>query len=284
MDFRKTFVVEPGSKVRLARVDPAFTGEHASHEQALPVIQKHLQKLSEQQYLLYADGSRSLLVVLQGIDAAGKDGVCRHVVSAMSPQGCRVVAFKQPSAEEAAHDFLWRVHQKAPAKGEVAVFNRSHYEDVLVVRVHKLVPKGVWSKRFDQINCWEQTLVDAGTTLIKLFLYISKAEQLARFGERLKDPAKHWKISETDYTERELWDDYIAAFEDALERCSTRHAPWYVIPSNHKWFRNLAVSQIVAATMAEMGLTLPPTKVDLEAIARKYHSALAEEHASQDRR
>lgn len=283
MDYRKKLIVEPGSRIKLRKIDPGYSGGHDSDKHARPEIEKHLSKLTDLQYLLYADGGKSLLVVLQGIDAAGKDGVCRHVLSAMSPQGCRVAAFKQPSAEEAAHDFLWRAHIKAPAKGEVAVFNRSHYEDVLVVRVHELAPKKVWSKRYDLINEWEAMLVDAGTTIVKLFLYISKDEQLARFGERFKDPSRHWKISESDYTERALWDDYIEAFEDALSKCSTKRAPWYVIPANHKWFRNLAVSQILSATMEEMGLTLPPTRVDLKAIAKRYHGAVERQAAGKAR-
>jgi PPK2 family polyphosphate:nucleotide phosphotransferase len=225
------------------------------------------------QYLLYADGSQSLLVVLQALDAAGKDGVIRHVFSGMNPQGTFVFGFKQPSKEEAAHDFLWRAHRRAPSKGEVVIFNRSHYEDVLVVRVHKLVPHSVWSKRYDLINDFETGLVRNNTTILKFFLHISAEEQLARFKQRLDDPSRHWKISEGDYSEREFWPKYVEAYEDVITLTSTKRAPWYIIPSDHKWFRNLAVSQIIADTMNEMGLKLPPTHVDIAAIRRKFHAA-----------
>jgi PPK2 family polyphosphate:nucleotide phosphotransferase len=191
----------------------------------------------------------------------------------MNPQGTSVFGFKQPSKEEADHDFLWRAHRRAPGKGEVVVFNRSHYEDVLVVRVHKLVPRSVWSKRYEQINAFETTLSRAGTTIVKFFLHISPEEQLARFKQRLDDPSRHWKISESDYSERKLWPQYVEAYEDAMALTSTKRAPWYVIPANHKWFRNLAVSQIIADTMDEMGLKLPPTRVNLPDIRRKYHAA-----------
>lgn len=275
MNFRKKFMVEPGAKVRLGKIDPAFKDNHQSHASAQPEIDKHVKRLAKLQYLLYADGNQSLLVVLQALDAGGKDGVVRHVFSAMNPQGTTVAAFKQPSKMEGAHDFLWRAHQDAPAKGEVVIFNRSHYEDVLVVRVHKLVPKSVWSRRYDLINDFEKMLTQNGTSIIKLYLHISPQEQLERFKQRLDDPARHWKISESDYSERELWSAYIEAFEDAMEQTSTKHAPWYVIPSNHKWFRNLAISEIVADVMEDMDLKLPPTQVDIAEVRRKYHAAAA---------
>jgi PPK2 family polyphosphate:nucleotide phosphotransferase len=273
MDYRKKFLVEPGAKVRLSKIDASYTGRHETHEKALPEVQAHVERMDKLQYLLYADGNQSLLVVLQALDAAGKDGVIRHVFSGMNPQGTSVFGFKQPSKEEADHDFLWRAHQRAPGKGEVVVFNRSHYEDVLVVRVHKLVPRSVWSKRYEQINAFETMLSRAGTTIVKFFLHISPEEQLARFKQRLDDPSRHWKISESDYSERELWPQYVEAYEDAMALTSTKRAPWYVIPANHKWFRNLAVSQIIADTMDEMGLKLPPTRVNLPDIRRKYHAA-----------
>ena len=193
----------------------------------------------------------------------------------MNPQGTLVASFKEPSKVEAAHDFLWRAHLHTPAKGQVVIFNRSHYEDVLVVRVHKMVPQSVWSKRYELINDFEKMLDDNGTRIVKFYLHISSEEQLERFERRLDDPMRHWKISESDYTERKLWPDYIEAFEDAMERTSTRHAPWYVIPSNHKWFRNLAISEIVADTLENMNLKLPPTQVDIAEIHRKYHAAAA---------
>ena len=276
MDYRKHFIVKPGSKVHLGRIDPGDTGKHDSHEKALPEIRRHAERMDKLQYLLYADGAQSLLVVLQALDAGGKDGVVRHLFSGMNPQGTTSVCFKQPSKSEAAHDFLWRAHLKAPGKGEVVIFNRSHYEDVLVVRVHKLVPTSVWSNRYGLINDFEKMLSANGTSILKFFLHISPDEQLARFKERLDDPARQWKISESDYSERKLWPEYVAAFEEAMEKTSTRHAPWYVIPSNHKWFRDLAISQIVADTLEEMGLKLPPTQVDINEIRRKYHAALEE--------
>ena len=212
--------------------------------------------------------------MLQGIDGAGKDGTCWHVISAMDPQGVKVIGFKQPTPEEQAHDFLWRIHPHAPAKGEIAVFNRSQYEDVLVARVHDLVAKPMWEARYDIINEFERLLIEQNaTTILKFFLYISKEEQLERFKRRLDDPARQWKISKSDYTERARWDEYIVAFEAALSRCSTKHAPWYVIPSNHKWFRNLAVSQIIADTLAEMHPHWPKPTVDLDEIRRLYHGA-----------
>lgn len=276
MDNRKTLVAKPGEKTKLQNVDPGFHGKHESHEKALPEIQKHLDTLHDLQFTLYAERKHSLLVVLQGIDAAGKDGVCRHVFQAMNPQGASVAAFKQPSVEEASHDFLWRIHQRAPARGEIVVFNRSHYEDVLVARVHDLVPKRVWEPRYDLINEFERLLTNADTTIVKFFLYISKNEQLERFKTRLDDKSRHWKISDSDYSEREYWDDYIAAYEDMLDRTSTPHAPWYVIPANYKWFRNLAVSQILCDTMADIGMKMPPATVDLDAIRKKYHEAVAQ--------
>lgn len=273
MNYRKKFVVEPGSKVRLGKIDPAFTGKHPSHETAAEETAKQVERMDRLQYLLYADASHSLLIVLQGLDAAGKDGVIRHLFIGMNPQGTFVAGFKQPTKEELAHDFLWRVHTRAPGKGEVVIYNRSHYEDVLAVRVHKLAPRLVWSERYDLINGFERMLHENGTRILKFYLHISPDEQLARFRQRLDDPARQWKISDSDYSERELWPKYIDAYEEAIARTSTKRAPWYVIPSNHKWFRNLAISQIVADTMGEMGLKLPPPRVDLAAIRRKYHDA-----------
>jgi len=277
MDHRKQFLVRPGEKLSLAGIDPSYSGAYASAEAALPEMQKNVARMNELQALLYADGNQSLLVVLQALDAAGKDGVVRHLFSGMNPQGTRVFGFKQPSAEEAAHDFLWRAHQRTPAKGEVVVFNRSHYEDVLIVRVHELVPKAVWSKRYALINDFEKMLVQNGTRILKFLLHISPEEQLARFRQRLDDPARNWKISESDYSERALWADYVIAYEEALSRTSSSEAPWFVIPANHKWFRNLAISQIIVDTMEGMGLKLPPTRVNLQEIAAKYHAAELEQ-------
>ncbi len=274
MNFTKKFRVDPGSKVDLASVDPGFHGKHANDAEAAAELQEHLQRITKAQRALYADRGHSLLIVLQGIDGAGKDGTCWHVISAMDPQGVQVRGFKQPTAEERDHDFLWRIHPHAPARGNVAIFNRSHYEDVLVVRVHKLAPKEIWKPRYDFINEWEKLLaIENNTTILKFFLYISKEEQLARFKERLDNPAHQWKISASDYAERNKWDDYIEAFEAALSRCSTEHAPWFIIPSNHKWFRNLAVSAVIAEALEDMKLEIPKPTVDIEEIRRLYHQA-----------
>jgi PPK2 family polyphosphate:nucleotide phosphotransferase len=279
MDYRKKFMTGPQSKVRLDKIDPSYTGKPVSQEKSKAETGRNLERLRKAQYLLYADASQSLLVVLQGLDASGKDGVIRHLFSGMNPLGTKAVPFKSPSSAELSHDFLWRVHAKAPAKGEIVIFNRSHYEDVLIARVHKLVPEAVWSKRYQLINNFEKLLHENGTRILKFYLHISKSEQLARFKQRLDDPARHWKISDADYTERELWPDYMKAYEDALSLTSTKHAPWFIIPSNQKWYRNLAISQIVAETIDGMGLKLPPARANIDAIRRKYHAAKADKAA-----
>ena len=277
MNFRKKFRIDPGGKLSLARIDPDYKGHHETAEAAEEEIAHYRRKLTLLQALLYAEKKQSVLIVLQAVDAGGKDGTVNHVFSALNPQGARVVAFKQPTSAELAHDFLWRVHPHVPAKGEITIFNRSHYEDILVARVHKLVDKATWMARYEHIRAFEKLLAESGTTILKFFLHISKDEQLARFAERLDDPCRNWKISESDYTEREYWDSYMAAFEAAIERTSTKHAPWYVVPANHKWFRNLAVSQIVADTMEDLRMTYPKPSVDLASIRRQYHAAVTEQ-------
>jgi PPK2 family polyphosphate:nucleotide phosphotransferase len=273
VNYSDRFRVLPGARVKLKDIDPAFKDRHESHEQAAEEIAHYQDRLRELQALLHAEGRRSLLICLQAMDTGGKDGTINHVLGAMNPQGCRVAAFRQPSAEEAAHDFLWRVHRSAPARGEVVIFNRSHYEDVLVVRVHGLVPKEIWSRRYERINAFEKGLVEHGTHILKFYLHISKEEQLARFKQRLKDPAKRWKISEADYKERDYWDDYMAAYEEAISRCTTEHAPWFIIPADHKWFRNLAVAGIVVKHLENLKMRYPKPSVDLEHIRREYHAA-----------
>ncbi|EGV16300.1 PPK2 family polyphosphate kinase [Thiocapsa marina] len=279
----KTLIVEPGAKVHLEQFDPAYTGEpgqEIAHADRAPALESVKARIGALQRKMYGDNAHSLLIVLQGLDAAGKDGVCWHVISGMDPQGCRVQGFKAPTAVEAAHDFLWRIHPHAPAKGEVAVFNRSHYEDVLVTRVHKLVPRKVWERRYDLINEWERLLhIENGTTILKFCLVVSKEEQLKRFAERLEDPDRQWKISDSDYREREFFDDYLAAFNEALERTSTPHAPWFTIPCDHKWFRNLAVAGIIADTLDALHLEYPEPTVDLDRIRREYHAAQSKENA-----
>ena len=272
MDFRKKLAVRPGSKLSLAGIDPSFKGKQR-RKKAEQQIADSVERLDRLQYLLYADASQSLLVILQGLDAGGKDGVIRHIFTGANPQGTRVCAFKEPSADERAHDFLWRAHKFAPARGELVIFNRSHYEDVLVVRVHELVSRDIWSKRYDLINDFEKLLAANGTRILKFYLHISPEEQLDRFEKRLDDPTRRWKISESDYAEREFWPRYIEAYEEAIERTSTATAPWYVIPANHKWFRNLAISQIIADTMDDMRLRLPQPHVDLRDVRKRYHAA-----------
>ncbi|MFY9630154.1 MAG: PPK2 family polyphosphate kinase [Candidatus Cybelea sp.] len=273
MSYRKLFGVRPGTRARLSEIESGFTGRHESRRSARTEMRRDDKQLCDLQYLLYATHQRSVLVVLQGMDASGKDGTIRHVFGALNPQGARAHSFKEPSREELDHDFLWRIHLQAPAKGEFVIFNRSQYEDVLVVRVHRLVPKSVWSKRYELINEFERNLSLAGTTILKFFLHISEKEQLRRFKKRLDDPARQWKISEADYSERAFFKDYAKAYEDVLEKTSTSYAPWYVIPARHKWFRNLAVSKIVVETLESLGMKFPSPSVDLDEIRRKYHSA-----------
>ena len=247
-DLRDELRVRPGTRVRLEKLDPDRTFGH-DKASAITATDAELVRLGELQDRFWAEGKRSVLVVLQGIDAAGKDGTINKVMEAFNPQGCPVSSFKVPSAEELAHDYLWRVHKRVPGKGEIGIFNRSHYEDVLVVRVHGLVPKAVWSKRYEQINAFERMLATNGTTIVKFFLAIDRDEQRQRFQARYDDPTKRWKFSMGDLDERKLWNDYQAAFDDALSKTSTPWAPWYVVPANRKWFRNLAVSTILADTL-----------------------------------
>lgn len=277
MGFKQKYFVEPDSKLKLSRFDPADTGKYKDDDVAGAETCGHVARLQKLQYKLYAESQRSLLVVLQGLDAAGKDGTIRHVISGTNPQGVKVADFKEPTAVELAHDFLWRIHPHEPAQGQIAIFNRSHYEDVLVVRVHKLVPKSVWSKRYARIRQFEELLGENGVKIIKFFLHISPGEQLKRFAERLNDPNRNWKISESDYTERELWESYTEAFEDALRLTSSKDAPWYVVPSDRKWFRNLVISKIIADTLDDMNLKIPAPKIDLDAIRQKYHAAEMEQ-------
>ena len=268
MDYSSKFMVKPGSGLKLAKLDPSQTGDFKSKDAALKILAANQKKLTDLQYKLYAEGKQSLLIVLQALDAGGKDGIINHVLAPMNPQGCRVAAFKVPTPEELEHDFLWRIHRNVPKKGEVVIFNRSHYEDVLVARVHNLAPRAVWMERYELINDFEKLLAASNTRIIKFFLYISKDEQLRRFESRLYETDKHWKISYGDYKERQFWDDYIKAFEDAMSKCSTAQAPWFVIPANHKWFRNLAVSQIVVETLESMKMTTPEATVDINEIRK----------------
>jgi len=276
MSFREQYLVTPGAHLALSELPTGVSEKHRDHVEEKHDLDELHQRLDALQFALYSEHKRSVLVCLQALDAGGKDGVIRHVISAMNPQGCRVVGFKQPTPVELAHDFLWRIEQQTPKDGEIVVFNRSHYEDVLVVRVHDLVPKDVWSRRYAQINEFESRLASEGTVVLKFFLHISKQEQLERFKKRLDDPARQWKISESDYSEREYWSAYMEAYGDALSRCSTPEAPWFVIPADHKGFRNVAIARILVETMEAMDIQVPKPSVDLEDIRRKYHKAANE--------
>jgi PPK2 family polyphosphate:nucleotide phosphotransferase len=268
-NFSKHLIVTPGTKVKLSKYDPDETlGWDKGHKMKSD-LEKSIERLDSLQYLLYAEHKHALLIVLQGLDAAGKDGTIRHVMAGINPQGCAVTPFKVPTSEELSHDYLWRIHHAVPPVGNIGIFNRSHYEDVLVVRVHNLVPKDVWSRRYDQINSFEQMLSENGVKILKFFLHISKDEQRKRFQDRIDDKDRLWKISEADFAERKYWDDYTKAYEEALTRCSTAAAPWYVIPSNKKWFRNLAVSHIIAETLEDLKMKFPPATIDVSKIKLK---------------
>jgi PPK2 family polyphosphate:nucleotide phosphotransferase len=245
--------VKPGSKVELKQHDPGYdNGYTKGSPEVEEKLARDLDRICEWQEKLYAESKQALLIVLQGMDASGKDGTISHVMRGLNPQGCAVASFKVPTPQELAHDFLWRIHQKTPARGQIAVFNRSHYEDVLAVRVRKLVPQAVWKARYDQINDFESMLTQNGTRIVKLFLHISREEQKKRLQKRLEDPKKHWKYSPVDDQDSRLWNRYVTAYEEALSRCSMEAAPWYVIPADRKWYRNLAVAEIVEQTLAEM--------------------------------
>lgn len=281
-DLRRDYEVKPGRAVRLSDIDPGKKPDGMNKASGNAETAVNAERLGKLQYLLYAENRRSLLVVLQGLDAAGKDGTISSVLHAMNPQGTRVQGFKVPSTLEASHDFLWRAHQQVPARGEVVVFNRSHYEDVLTVRVHGLVPEAVWEKRYGLIDQFEKNLVESGTHILKFFLHISPDVQLERFKARLDDPARRWKISEADYTEQKLWPEYVAAYERMLAETSTARAPWYVIPSNHKWARNLTVSRILVEALESLDMKPPEPTVDIEEIRRKYHAAKSEASGRDD--
>ncbi len=259
--------VKPGAKAGLASRDPhsdeSAPGDREETEAATAALNEELTELQER---LWAEHRQSLLVVLQAIDAGGKDGVIKKVFGGVNPQGCRVTSFKVPSEEERAHDFLWRIHRAAPGAGEIGIFNRSHYEDVLIVRVHDIVPKKVWSKRYAAINAFEANLAAADTTIVKLFLHISKDEQAERFQKRIDDPEKNWKFNVADLEERKHWGEYEVAFEEALTKTSTDFAPWYVIPADRKWYRDWAVLSILVETLKQMDPKYPKPESDLTKI------------------
>jgi len=278
------FRVEPGSKVKLKDFDTGFVADErhrvlsskeTAKEAAEAILQKNLEELALAQDLLYADDRYAILVVLQAMDAAGKDGTIKHVMTGVNPQGCQVFSFKQPSAEELDHTFLWRCMTRLPERGRIGIFNRSYYEDVLVVRVHpeylekQKLPSGkrdksFWENRYDDIKAFEHHLVRNGTIVIKFFLHVSKKKQKERFLERLERPEKHWKFSAADLAERAYWNDYMAAYEDALTATSSKHAPWYVIPADHKWVTRTLVADILVSTMRDLDLRYPEISAEQE--------------------
>ncbi len=255
---------EPGKRLSLSDVDPAATEHYKKKKDVAKALEAQRRRIQDLQERLYAENEQGLLVVLQAMDTGGKDGTIKHVFGGVNPQGCRISSFKAPSAEEANHDFLWRYHKSAPARGRIGIFNRSHYEDVLVVRVKGIISEEVWRERYGLINAFERNLASNGITVLKFFLHISKDEQKRRLESRLADPDKRWKFSKNDIKERAFWDDYQAAFEDAINECSTDHAPWYVVPANKKWYRNLVVARTIADTLEAMDPQFPPAEQGLE--------------------
>ncbi len=253
------YMVRPGEPARLDRADPDDTsGFQGVKDGGRKKLERLTVRLEELQELLYAEHAHAVLMVLQGMDSAGKDGTFRRVFAGVNPEGVRVASFKIPSVQELDHDFLWRVHQQVPARGEMVLFNRSHYEDVLITRVHGLISRPVWERRYREINEFERLLTDEGTTILKFFLHVGRGEQKRRLQARLDDPTKHWKFRESDILERERWSAYMEAYEEALTKTSTRWAPWYVVPSNHKWFRDLFVSERIVKTLESLHMRYPP--------------------------
>ena len=268
MDVTK-FMIKPGSKVNLNKIDAGYNGE-LEKKQAKNELDKIYKKMSRLQYKLYAEKKQALLIILQAMDAGGKDGTIRDVMHGFNPNGCKVTSYRAPNDVELAHDFLWRIHKAVPSKGEIGVFNRSQYGDVLVVRIHNLVPPKQWSKRYEHINDFERMLTDEGTRILKFFLHISKAEQEKRLVRRLDEPLKHWKVDDADFEERKHWNKYTKAYEQILERCSKPWAPWYVIPADRKWYRNWLIGQIITKTMEDMNIRMPKASIDVEKFKEKY--------------
>ena len=260
--------LRPDRHVRLADFDPDETGKHLDEATARGKLAKDLEKLRRLQDVLYAEHRHAVLIVLQGMDTAGKDGTIKHVMSGVNPSGCSVVPFKAPTDEEAGHDFLWRIHRATPRRGQITIFNRSHYEDVLVPRVHRSVPRDVIRSRYTHINAFERLLADRDTLGLKFFLHISKAEQRRRLQARLDDPSKQWKFSLTDVAERKLWGPYHRAYEHLLTDCNTKHAPWHIVPANKKWYRNLVVAETIVDALGALHLRYPPPALSPAALKR----------------
>jgi PPK2 family polyphosphate:nucleotide phosphotransferase len=267
----KKYRVEPDSKVDLSKWDPEDSSEFdGNKEEGRAALANLNRKLAELQEILYAEHKHKVLIVLQAMDTGGKDGAIRHVFKGINPQGVRVASFKIPNAIEMDHDYLWRVHRQTPGKGEMVIFNRSHYEDVLVVRVHKLVSEEVWKRRYDQINNFEKLLAEEGTTILKFYLHISSEEQKERLRARLEDPSKHWEFDPDDLKERQLWKEYMRAYEDALEKTSTKYAPWYIVPANKKWYRDLVMANVILETLKDLKMEYPQPEYDVASILRDF--------------
>ena len=264
----KQYRVKPGTRLKLEKIDADDTGDYKKTEQgkarAKAATAELLARLDGFQERLYANATRALLIVFQGMDTSGKDSTIKRVMSGVNPQGCRVATFKTPTSLERAHDFLWRVHHEVPPKGHIGIFNRSHYEDVLITRVHGLVSNKQAKQRFQKINDFEEMLYENGTAILKFYLHISKDEQRKRLEERISDPEKRWKFSLGDIEERKLWDEYLKAFEDVISATSEEHAPWYVVPANKKWYRDLVVADRVVGALEEMKLKTPPPQADID--------------------
>ncbi len=265
----REYRVESGKGFKLSDFDPDDTGDFKDHDDAEDIMKRDLDKLWSLQEKLYIDKRFSLLVVLQAMDTGGKDGTVKHVFTGANPLGCQVTAFKKPTPDELAHDYLWRIHRATPAYGTIGIFNRSHYEDVLVVRVHELVSKDEWIERYEQINNFEKMLTQENTIVVKFFLHISKDEQKKRLQERIDVKAKNWKFDPNDLKEREHWDDYMEAYEDAIKKCSSERAPWYVVPANKKWYRNLIVANVLVKTLEKIDFKLPDLTYDPDKIKIK---------------
>ncbi|MBC7815137.1 MAG: polyphosphate kinase 2 family protein [Burkholderiales bacterium] len=262
---KQAIVPKAGAAIDLKKFDPAYTGDY-DKESAKEETAKLQERFTELQEMLYAQGKQTLLIILQAMDAGGKDSTIKKVFEPINPQGVYVYGFKAPTGEELGHDYLWRVHRRTPPKGFIGVFNRSHYEDVLVVRVNDLVPKDVWEKRYHQINEFERSLAENGTRILKFYLHISKEEQKQRFEERLADPTKHWKWNSGDLEVRKQWDDYMEAFEVALTKCNTKYAPWHIVPSNHKWYRNVVITKTIVDALEDMKVAFPEPEEGLDKI------------------
>jgi|SRR5215469_3459365 len=262
MKLKSPHLIPPGSRVRLSKLSTGSTGHFKNPEAAAALLVSHREQLSNLQEVFYASQKKALLIVLQGLDTAGKDGTISHIFSGVNPQGCDVAAFKAPTPLEQRHDFLWRVHSQLPSRGMIQIFNRSHYEDVLVPRVHKLLPRKTIDNRLEDINRFEASLDDNDIVILKFFLHISRKEQTDRLRTRINDPDKHWKLSEADFHERRFWSGYEQAYNEAIAATSKKHAPWFVIPSDHKWYRNVAVSQIIVDAMKSLKLKYPKPTMD----------------------